>query len=253
MMIRDGFQCQEELHDGLMRRYRIQARIPELFDSFSARTAAEILMSIERAQNIPDEIESIQQAMRWHTEQLLNSQKEKLATFLEISLQRDSPPDWLHFTVLLEVIPKINICNLSEISVKFRGRRRADVKRELFDRLENLQAFPLPESLVQEELTSIVEEMKIQDSFEAYRALAERRVKIGLILIEIAEQNAIEVPLGMLQKAVIKQVNEASNPEAARQAFRDDPKCLEALRRELLEELTVNFILSKHLPSSKQI
>ncbi|WGF89151.1 trigger factor [Marinivivus vitaminiproducens] len=137
---------------------------------------------------------------------------------------------------------------------------RAKVKRKLLDHLAETQSFPVPEGMVDLEFETIwqqlTEEMKQSgETFEGgekseeetraeYRRIAERRVRLGLILSDIGTENKITVEQNELQQALFAQVRRFPGQEReVFEFFQKNPQAMEQLRAPLFEDKVVDFIL----------
>lgn len=139
---------------------------------------------------------------------------------------------------------------------------RTLVKRKLLDTLVERCDFAVPETLVDMEFEAIwqrVEEdrkagrldeddkNKDEETLKAdYRAIAERRVKLGLLLAEVGRREEIEVNQEELQQAVLAEVRRYPGQEqAVFEHFQKNPGALVHLRGPILEEKVVDHILDK--------
>jgi trigger factor len=137
---------------------------------------------------------------------------------------------------------------------------RIRVKRQLLDALAAQAGFTVPEGMVEAEFQQIwsrVEEDrkagrldsedagKDEDTLKAeYRAIAERRIRLGLLLSEIGRSNGIQVGQEELMRALREQA--ARYPGQEQQVFemfRKNPDALESLRAPIFEEKVVDFLL----------
>ena len=151
---------------------------------------------------------------------------------------------------------------------------RMIVKRNLFDRLEELHDFPLPESMVTQEFESIwgeieqrlegsedededdeVREGKTDDELrDEYRKVAERRIRLGLLLAEVGRQNNIEVSEEDLQRAVFTQVQRFPGQEhVVLDFYRKNPSALSQFEGPILENKVVDFILELAEVTTRQV
>jgi len=77
-----------------------------------------------------------------------------------------------------------------------------------------------------------------------YRAIAERRVRLGLVLAEIGEKNNITVTEDELNRAVMEQVRQFPGQEKQiYDYFRQNPQAIAGLRAPIFEEKVVDFLL----------
>jgi trigger factor len=138
------------------------------------------------------------------------------------------------------------------------GRQR--LKRQLLDRLDELHKFDPPPTLVEEEFNNVWNtvqgDLKERNStFEAegttedkaraeYRAIAERRVRLGLVLAEIGERNQITVSDDELTRAVVERARQVPGREQeVWNYYRSNPSALATLRAPLFEEKVVDFLI----------
>ena len=143
---------------------------------------------------------------------------------------------------------------------QYKDAARNKVKRVLFDKLEELHDFPLPEVLVEQEYNGIWSEIERQlegdnadevregktdeELKEEYRKVAARRVRLGLLLSEVGRQNNIEVSQEDLVRAVAQQASQYPGQEEMVQKFyMENPQMLGQLQAPLLEDKVVDYIL----------
>ena len=134
------------------------------------------------------------------------------------------------------------------------------VKRALLDELDKRHPFEAPATLVEEEFQSIwngvTEELKRQNRTfedegtteekvrEEYRGIAERRVRLGLVIAEIGEKNNITVSDEEVSRAVVERARQVPGREQeVWDYYRKNPNALASLRAPLFEEKVVDFIL----------
>ena len=137
---------------------------------------------------------------------------------------------------------------------------RIRVKRQLLDALAAKASFTVPEGMVEAEFRQIwsrVEEDrkagrldpedsgKDEDTLKAeYRGIAERRIRLGLLLSEIGRSNGIQVGQEELMRALREQASRYPGQEQqVFEMFRKNPDALESLRAPIFEEKVVDFLL----------
>jgi trigger factor len=137
---------------------------------------------------------------------------------------------------------------------------RQKVKRALLDQLDERHKFEPPPTLVEQEFnnvwSAIENDLKQQNrtfadegtteekAREEYRAIAERRVRLGLVIAEIGEKNNITVSEDQLRAAVMEQVRQLPGREQqVWDYYRNNPGALAALRAPLFEDKVVDFVL----------
>jgi trigger factor len=137
---------------------------------------------------------------------------------------------------------------------------RQKVKRSLLDQLDERHKFEPPPTLVEQEFnnvwSAIENDLKQQNrtfadegtteekAREEYRGIAERRVRLGLVIAEIGEKNNITVSEDQLRAAVMEQVRQMPGREQqVWDYYRNNPGALAALRAPLFEDKVVDFVL----------
>lgn len=168
-----------------------------------------------------------------------------------------------------------SVDNLKElVSKQIKGEldnaARMKLKRELLDTLEKAHDFELPPSLVDREFDGIwkqletslqqqgktlADEGKSEDELRAeYRAIAARRVRLGLVVGEIGSQNKIEVTQDELRRALMEQARRYPGQEKfVYEYFEKTPGALQELRAPIFEDKVVDFVLDKANPAEKKV
>lgn len=164
-----------------------------------------------------------------------------------------------------ELANKLGLKDLEMLKEVIKQRVTGDVavyckmrnKKQLFDKIDSMYDFTLPTSLVKTDYESIVSEAKKrakkegtleefeEEAEEKFNALAKRRVKLGLIIANIAEENNISVSTEDMKNAINAQVASSPNQKKEILEFFSNSENLEKLRGPLLEEKVVDFILSR--------
>jgi len=162
----------------------------------------------------------------------------------------------------LDTIAELREALKSRIKQDYDGAARQRMKRALLDALDEKHAFDLPPTLVESEFNGIwakvnedlkkhgktfADEGKTEDGEKAeYRKLAERRVRLGLVLSEIGESNSIRVTDDEMARALSAQA--ARFPGQEQQIykfFRENPSQLLSIRAPIYEEKVVSHLLEK--------
>jgi trigger factor len=150
------------------------------------------------------------------------------------------------------------------------GVSRQKLKRNLLDRLDELHKFTPPPTLVEEEFdrvwSTVTSDLKSQNrTFDdegtteekaksEYREIADRRVRLGLVLAEIGEKNGIKVTDDELNRAVVERAREFPGREqAVWDYYRKNPAAIGALRAPIFEEKVVDFIVELAKLTEKQV
>jgi trigger factor len=163
-------------------------------------------------------------------------------------------------TLGLESLDKLKGAIRDQISREDQQRSRQRVKRKLLDALDADYRFDLPESLVEQEfeviwrnLTADMErsgrtwgdEDTTEEAARAeYRGIAERRVRLGLLLAEIGEKNSITVADDEVQRALIERARQYPGQERrVLEFYQKTPGALAELRAPIFEDKVVDFVL----------
>ena len=179
-------------------------------------------------------------------------------------------PDELAKSLGLESLAKLREAVKDRIAREHAAMSRQKVKRALLDALDERHKFEPPPSLVEEEFDrvwkSVLSEMENQKKSFAdentteekaraeYRAIAERRVRLGLVLAEIGEKNKITVADDELNRAVTERVRQFPGQERQiYEYFRKNPQGVAALRAPIYEEKVVDFLLELANVSEKKV
>ncbi len=133
---------------------------------------------------------------------------------------------------------------------------RSMIKRQLLDKLADSHKFAVPEGLVEGEFNAIwqrVEEakkngQKLEDDEEKmrkeYREIAERRIRLGLLLADVGRSNSIDVTPEELNQAVMREAMRYPGQERqVLEFYGKNAELKEQLRAPIFEEKTVDFIL----------
>jgi trigger factor len=162
----------------------------------------------------------------------------------------------------LESLDKLKELMKAQIEQETAGLTRTQMKRQLLDLLAADHDFPVPPTMVEAEFEQIWQQLQseiakeenpeeglkeIEAEKDDYRRIAERRVRLGLLLSEIGQKNGVEITqqeMGML----IQQAAQQYRPED-RQRFveyvRSEPMAMAQLRAPLYEDKVVDFLFDK--------
>ena len=143
---------------------------------------------------------------------------------------------------------------------EYDGLARMKVKRALLDVLSERATFGVPDGMVDAEFTQIWQRVeadlkagrldeddkgKDEDTLKSdYRAIAERRIRLGLLLSEIGRTNNIQVSNDELSNAMRSEASRYPGQEKqVLEYFRNNPQAVDGLRAPIFEEKVVDFIL----------
>ncbi len=163
-------------------------------------------------------------------------------------------------TLGFENLAKLKDAVRERIQREHNAASRQRLKRALLDQLDERHKFEPPPSLVEREFASIwstVENDLKRESKtfadegtteekarEEYRTIAERRVRLGLVIAEIGEKNNITVSDEQLRAMVVEQARQLPGREQqVWEYYRKNPNALAALRAPLFEDKVVDFLL----------
>jgi trigger factor len=142
---------------------------------------------------------------------------------------------------------------------EYRTAGRNKLKRQLLDRLALSHPFEVPQGMVDLEFEGIWRQLKDEmertgQTFEAegeteekakeeYRRIADRRVRLGLILSDIGNRNDIKVEPQELQQAMLREARRFPGQERqVLEFFRKNTGALEQLRAPIFEDKVCEFI-----------
>jgi trigger factor len=137
---------------------------------------------------------------------------------------------------------------------------RLRLKRQLLDALSGITEFASPEGMVEQEFSQIWQRLeqerqqgrldeddkdKDEETLKAdYRKIAERRVRLGLLLAEIGRVNSITVaPEEMTRAMRVEASRFLGREQQVFEFFRQNPQAADSLRGPIFEDKVVNFIL----------
>jgi trigger factor len=173
-------------------------------------------------------------------------------------------------TLGLESLDKLKDAARARMAAEFAGATRQRVKRILLDRLDEAHRFEAPPSLVEEEFnqmwnsiksemegagkTFADEDMTEEAAKEEYRKIADRRVRLGLVLSEIGEKNKITVTDDEVGRAVIERARQVPGREKeVWDYYRNNANALAQLRAPIYEDKVVDFILELATVTEKKV
>jgi trigger factor len=173
-------------------------------------------------------------------------------------------------TLGLESLDKLKEAARERLNAEFAGAIRQRVKRTLLDRLDESHKFEAPPSLVAEEFKLMWDSIKAEmessgktfadedtteeAAKEEYQKIADRRVRLGLVLSEIGEKNKISVTDDEVGRAVIERAR--SMPGREKEVwdyYRNNANALAQLRAPIYEDKVVDFILELANVTEKKV
>jgi len=170
----------------------------------------------------------------------------------------------------MEGIGQLRDLMKGQIEQELNGLTRTHMKRQLLDQLAASHDFPVPESMVDAEFGQIWQQLEHEASHEEdpaaalaemekekddYRAIAERRVRLGLLLSEIGNRNGIQINDQEMNQ-LLMQAAQQYKPED-RQRFveyvRNEPMAAAQLRAPLFEDKVVDFLFGGANISEREV
>ncbi len=162
----------------------------------------------------------------------------------------------------IEDLGKLKELLRSNLQSQFSSATRFKLKRALLDILDEKHDFPLPPRMVEAEFSQIWEQVqqdkaagnlppedagKTDEQLEAeYRKIAQRRVRLGLVLAEIGRVNNVQVTEQELAEAMrAEAMRYGQQAQQIFDFFRQNPSVQAQLRAPIFEEKVVDLIVSK--------
>ena len=149
-----------------------------------------------------------------------------------------------------------------QLAQELNGLTRTHMKRQLLDQLAERHDFAVPESMVEAEYQNILNQLRHEASHEAdpqaalaeiekeaadYRRIAERRVRLGLLLSEIGAANGVEVNEQEMRNLIAQAASQYQGKDRERflQLIQQEPMFAAQLRAPLYEDKVVDFLFGK--------
>lgn len=152
------------------------------------------------------------------------------------------------------------------VQSRYASQSRLHMKRSLLDQLDDKHDFALPPAMVKAEFEQIWMQVqsaeldeedkdKSEDELKAdYEKIAERRVRLGLLLAEIGKEAKVEVPQDELSRAIQAQAMQMGmQPQQLFQMIQERPEILAQIRAPLFEEKVVDHLIEKSEVTEKTV
>ncbi|MFL6799326.1 MAG: trigger factor [Xanthobacteraceae bacterium] len=160
----------------------------------------------------------------------------------------------------LDSLDKLKEAVKAQLQQEHAGLSRQRVKRQLLDKLDEMHKFALPPTMAEQEFKNVWDavdgELKGQGrSFadegtteekarEEYRGIAERRVRLGLVLAEIGEKNNITVSEDEIKRAILERARQIPGREQqVWEYYSKNSEAVAGIRAPIFEEKVVDFLL----------
>src|SRR5262245_12931347 len=166
-----------------------------------------------------------------------------------------------------ELAKKLGLDSLDVLKDRIRDQLKSDynrtsrthMKRRILDSLDESHSFDLPQGMVDAEFdniwrqveaemkregTSAEDEGKTEDELKAeYRGIAERRVRLGLVLAKIGEQNAITIGQDEVNRALAARAQQFPGQEQqVIEFYTSNPQAIAEIRVPLFEDKVIDFL-----------
>lgn len=194
---------------------------------------------------------------------------ETTANLVEAPLESKIDEDFAK-SLGMESLDKLKEAMRERLVMEFAGASRQRVKRTLLDKLDETHKFDPPPSLVEEEFRlmwnsieaemnstgkTFADEKTTEDEAKAeYQKIADRRVRLGLVLSEIGEKNKISVTDEEVSRALIERARQSPGREKEVWDFyRNNPNALAQIRAPIYEDKVVDYILELAQVTEKKV
>lgn len=153
------------------------------------------------------------------------------------------------------------------LEAEYKGAARAVMKRALLDQLDGLVSFELPPTLVEAEAHQIAHQLWHDENpdhhghdhgsietTDEHKKLAERRVRLGLLLAELGRKEKVEVTDAEMTQAVLQQARQYPGQERAFFEYvQKNPQMQQQLRAPLFEDKVVDHIFAGAKVTEKEV
>jgi trigger factor len=170
----------------------------------------------------------------------------------------------------VESAEKLRDAVRGQIESSYGSYTKARVKRQVLDKLDSMTSFELPQKMLAAEFENIWsqvvgelersgktfadEDTTEEKARDEYQKLAERRVRLGLVLAALGEKHQVVISEEEMQKAIYDQVRRYPGQEQqVFDYFRQHPDAVAGLRAPLYEDKVVEVIVSKAKVTDKKV
>ena len=162
----------------------------------------------------------------------------------------------------METLDKLKDGVRGAITRDFETQARRKLKKELLDALDTKYTFELPPGLVEQEFSAVWSQVEAdlknngrtfadegsteEEARAEYRRIAERRVRLGLVLAQVGSSADIQVSDEEVDRALVERVRQYPGQERqVWEYFQKNPGAKAELRAPILEEKTVDHLLGR--------
>jgi trigger factor len=172
----------------------------------------------------------------------------------------------------------LGLDSLDKLKQAIRGRlqqehavaSRQRLKRQLLDKLDAMHRFALPPTMAEEEFknvwSAVEDDLKAQGrtfadegtteekAREEYRTIADRRVRLGLVLAEIGERNHITVTEEEIRRAIVDRARQLPGHEQqVWEFYQKNPQAVASVRAPIFEDKVVDFVVELATVTEKEV
>ncbi len=130
-------------------------------------------------------------------------------------------------------------------------------KKDILDQIESSHSLDLPPNLVEHETKLISQNLKkddVEKNKEENKKIAKSRIKIGIILNQIAEKNNLSISDQEIKSEIQKQVkNMPGQEKMVMDYYQKNPSAINSLKGALYEEKIINLVKNKCKLTKKNI
>src|SRR5690554_2027479 len=153
------------------------------------------------------------------------------------------------------------------LEVEYNGAARAVMKRAMLDELDKMVSFELPPSMVEQEAKQIAHQLwhdenpEVEghdhpeiETTEEHTKLAERRVRLGLLLAELGQRAEVEVNDQEMTQAIMEQARQYPGQE--RQFFeyiQQNPQMQQQMRAPIFEDKVIDYVAEQAKVTEKEV
>ncbi|MEP7006634.1 MAG: trigger factor [Sphingomonas bacterium] len=178
--------------------------------------------------------------------------------------------DALATSLGLESLEQLKGLLKGQIEQELNGLTRTHMKRKLLDQLAEGHDFPVPPTMVEAEFNQIWQQLEHEATHEEdpaaalaemesergdYQKIAERRVRLGLLLSEIGQSNGVEVSQQEMNRLIAQAAQQYSPEDRTRfiEYVRSEPMAAAQLRAPLYEDKVVDWLFDKAEISDREV
>lgn len=190
---------------------------------------------------------------------------------LEVQGEKDAAiDDALAEKFGMESLDKLKEVIGEQVAAEYEQQQRMKLKRAILDELDSKHDFELPPGMVEAEFGNIWQQVqsekeagqldeedakKSDEDLEGdYRKIAERRVRLGLVLAEMGQKADIQISNEELQQAMVAEARQYPGQEQqVFEFFQKNPNAVAQLRAPIYEEKVVDLIIEKAKVTDKAV